>query len=320
MRSLVTGATGCLGGGLVDELSAQGHEVIAQGRDAAAGRALQKKGAQFWQYDLCAPLPPHALRGVDVVYHCAALSSAWGKAEEFERVNVTATADLLAAAKAAGVSRFVFASSPSIYANGMDLINISEEHPLPKAYKTAYAASKLRAESLVLAADDPQGMRSIAIRPRAIYGRGDRALMPRLLAAIARGKVPLIDGGVALTDLTHLKDASRAMRLAGQSIAAGRAYNISSGEAWQFRQILDAVCALKQANPRRIKISYGAAMTLASLLETSHRLFAPKQEPILTRQAVVSMGRSMTLDISRARQDLGYTPCVTLQEGINDYA
>lgn len=321
MRVLVTGATGCLGGGLTEALLAQGYEVIAQGRDPLLVAKLQEKGAQIWRHDLRDPLPENALKGVGVVYHCAALSSAWGRAEAFESINVTATDNLLKAARAADVRRFIFASSPSIYANGMDLLNISEDHPIPARHKTHYAASKYRAERLVLQSDDPNGMRTLALRPRAIYGRGDRALMPRLLTAIERGKVPLIDGGKALTDLTHLQDAALAMRLAGEADhLGGRAYNISSGQAWHFYDILDAVCEMKNKQPKRIALSYPVAFALASSLEVAHRLFAPEKEPILTRQAVVSMGRSMVLDISAARQDLGYEPRVTLAEGIADYA
>lgn len=320
-RVLVTGATGCLGHRLALDLAAAGHEVIAQGRNRDLATALVAAGVRFLATDLRQPLPPAALQGVEVVHHCAALSTAWGRAQDFTAINVTATAALLQAARKAGVGRFVFASSPSIYADGRDRFDLDEDAPLPARFSGAYAASKFAAEARVLAADDPAGMRCLALRPRAIYGRGDRSLMPRLLAAVARGRVPMINGGQSLIDITHVGDAARAMALAAAPGApGGRAYNITSGRAYRFAALLDAVCALAGATPRRIPLRYGTAMMIARGLEAAHHLFAPGREPVLTRQAVASLGRSLTLDISRAGQELGYRPQVTLHEGIRDYA
>ena len=320
-RVLVTGATGCLGASLVRTLLHGGHVVLAQGRDASLGAQLQSLGAEFLRMDLRTALPAPALRGVTTVYHCAALSSAWGRTEDFEAINVCATQQLLSAARAAGVGRFVFASSPSIYANGKDRLNLSEDAALPAHFATDYARSKYQAEALVLAADQPQAMRCVALRPRAIYGRGDRSLMPRLIAAIRRGRVPLINGGQSLIDITHVDDAARAMILAATAPeAGGKAFNITSGQAWRFTELLDAVCSLGRVNPRRVQLSYGTAMAIATALEFGHRLAAPNREPVLTRQAVASLGRSLTLNIERARALLGYRPEIEIEQGIRDYA
>lgn len=326
-RVLVTGATGCLGSALVSLLRQSGHVVIAQGRDHPSAEDLVRAGAVFLPLDFRAQEASahHLIRhldGVTTVYHCAALSSAWGSAQAFEDINVTATANLLKAARMAGVKRFVFASSPSIYADGTDRLDLREDARLPARFATHYARSKYAAEQLVLAADMPQSMRTIALRPRAIYGRGDRALMPRLIEAIGRGTVPLISGGGSLIDITHVSDAARAMVLAGEQIesAGGRAFNITSGRAYAFTELLDAVCRLKNATPRRLPLPYGLAMALAGTLESFHHAFRPKVEPVLTRQAVASLGRSLTLNIKAARHDLGYLPQTSLEEGIKDYA
>lgn len=326
-RVLVTGATGCLGGALVRALLERGDSVIAQGRDLRAGAALAHAGARFLPLDLCdpAPLTPH-LAGVETIHHCAALSSAWGRAEDFQAINVTATRRLLMAARESGVRRFIFASSPSIYADGSDRLNLTENAALPARFATDYARTKHAAERLVLAADSGEtgghGLRSVALRPRAIYGTGDRSLLPRLEAAIRRGTVPLIGGGRSLIDVTHVSDAANAMLLAADhaDAAGGRAFNITSGRAYPFTELLDAACAIYDARPRRRVLPYAAAMALAAVLETAHRLFRLDIEPILTRQAVASLGRSLTLDISAARKVLGFLPRVELAQGIRDYA
>lgn len=320
-KILVTGATGCLGSELVRQLADQGHDVLAQGRDRALGAKLAGKNISFLAHDLTMPLNPQLLADVEIVHHCAALSSAWGKAEVFQAINVTATRQLLQVARQAGVSRFVFASSPSIYANGSHRENVAENASLPEQFSSHYARTKYEAEKLVLAADDHAGMRTIALRPRAIYGQGDRSLMPRLLAAIARGKVPMIDGGNALIDITHVSDAARAMILAGEARAiGGEVFNITSGKAFSFTQLLDHICALKQQNPRRINLSYSTAMMIARGLELTHRLIMPNREPVLTCQAVASLGRSLTLDIDKAKTQLNYLPQVPIEQGIKDYA
>lgn len=319
-RVLVTGATGCLGHRLTLELLAAGHQVVAQVRDPGSAQTLVDAGARLLVADLRQPLRPDMLAGVDQLHHCAALSSAWGRAEDFDAINVMATRKLLDAAVAAGVGRFVFASSPSIYADGTDRLDLREDAPLPERLPSAYARSKFKAERLVLAADDARGMRTISLRPRAIYGHGDRSLLPRLLAAMRRGRVPLIEGGRALIDLTHVGDAARAFVLAGSSGIGGTAYNITSGEVFSFTQILDAVCAHSHRRPRRVNLTYARAMTIARTLEALHKVFAPSREPALTTQAVASLGRSLTLDITSARRDLGYYPRVRLAEGIRDYA
>ena len=320
-KVLVTGATGCLGNRLAQQLSAQGHHVLAQGRDAQAGQLLETQGIEFIPFDLQGDYPARAFQQVEIVFHCAALSTAWGKAQIFQAVNVTATQRLLDAARKAGAARFVFASSPSIYANGQDRLNLTENAALPAHFPSHYARTKYEAECLVLAADQTGGMRTTALRPRAIYGTGDRSLMPRLLQAIKRGRVPMIGGGQTLIDITHLSDAARAMALAGfNDNANGEIFNITSGKAYRFSELLAAVCALNHSAPKEIHISYDRAMKLAKGLEFLHRIFAPHREPVLTCQAVASLGRSLTLDISKAQQKLGYNPAVSIEDGIKDYA
>lgn len=305
MRALVTGASGCLGRALVEELSAHGWNLRTTARTPVVLPG-------FIAADLVnADLRP-LLKGVDVVFHCAALSSAWGSEAQFTAANVTATRRLLAAAEEAGVMRFVFASTPSLYADGTDRLDVSEDAPLPERCVTPYARSKREAERLVLAADGQ--MRCNAIRPRAIYGRHDRSLLPRLVQAMRRGTVPMIGGGRALIDVTHRRDAARAMILAASG-PGGRVWNVTSGRAFAFRDLVEIAGRRSGLRYRRLPIPYPLAMALASAAEAvAHRRGGA--EPALTRQAVASLGRSLTLDISAAERDLGYRPSVGFEQGV----
>ncbi|RVV97305.1 NAD-dependent epimerase/dehydratase family protein [Mesobaculum littorinae] len=308
MRALITGASGCLGRALIPELAAQGWDLRTTARTPVD---LPGFVAARLERDDLAPL----VEGVDAIFHCAAMSGGWGSPQAFHEANVTATRRLLDAARVTGVARFVFASTPSLYADGTDRAQLSEDAPLPARALSPYASTKRQAEALVLAQDGP-ALRCTAIRPRAIYGRHDRALLPRLRAVLARGVLPLIAGGRAQIDLTHRSDAARAMRLAAAG-PGGRVWNVTSGEVFAFRDLAALVCDRGGYDPRRVPMPYGLAYALAGASERAALLFG-KGEPALTRQAVVSLGRSLTLDIRAARRDLGYVPQVTLKEGLDE--
>ncbi|MDO5641503.1 MAG: NAD-dependent epimerase/dehydratase family protein [Paracoccus sp. (in: a-proteobacteria)] len=314
----VTGATGCLGQALCADLAREGWEIRSLSRHATPPETpVARHDALDLGRD---PLPEAALRGVDVVFHCAALSSAWGAAEEFHSANVTATERLLDAARAAGVARFVFASTPSLYITGKPRLDLAEDAALPTRFLTEYARTKYIAETIVRAANS-QDFTTVALRPRAIYGRHDRALLPRLLAALERGagRLTIPGDGQALIDPTHASDAARAMRLAALAdagVIGGRAYNITSGQAVTVHDLLDRLEVSLNRKIARRSIPYAAAMAAAGMAETMQRLRNPAAEPGVTRHAVAALGLSLTLDIGAARRDLGYVPQVDLAKGL----
>lgn len=315
--AFVTGATGCLGQALCAELAREGWHLRSLSRSATLPDTPVER---HFAVDLAQVAVPHeALEGADAVFHCAALSSAWGSRQAFLVANVTATERLLDSARKAHVPRFVFASTPSIYINGSHRLNVTEAAPLPRYFLTDYARTKFIAEELVRAANSAD-FATVALRPRAIYGLHDRALLPRLLSALDdRGSLKVPGGGKALIDPTHSSDAAMAMRLAAQadaSIVGGRVYNITSGEAVTVDALLDALePVLGRSIPRR-NVPYQLAFLTASLAESAQRLRDPKREPKVTRHAVAAMGLSLTLDISAARRDLGYEPQVSLKQGL----
>src|SRR5262245_20109584 len=172
MRTVVTGATGFLGGHVVAALRAAGHSVVATGRTRSAGAKLLACGADFHPADVADHDAIDAvIAGADAVVHCAGLSSAWGTASAFRAANVTGTENIVAACERHGVQRLIHISTPSIYFDFTHRLDIDENDPLPAKPVNLYAASKRQAEAAVMAAAR-RGLDAIILRPRGIFGPG----------------------------------------------------------------------------------------------------------------------------------------------------
>jgi nucleoside-diphosphate-sugar epimerase len=318
---LVTGATGLIGSHAVAALAARGHAVVASGRDRAALAKLDGVAARTVAADLALDALAPLLEGVDVVVHCAARSSPWGRAADFHRDNVQATLCLLAAAHAAGVRRFVHLGSPSIYFRFADQLAVGEDFVPPRRWITDYARSKWESELAVRAAAR-DGLPALVLRPRAVFGAGDRAILPRILAVAARGRFPLVNGGRALIDVTTVANAADAIVAAVEagSPGDGRAYNISNGAPLTVRALLEQLFAAMKMDVELRPVPRALALALAGAAETVANLRPGRPEPRLTRYGVGVIGYSQTLDIRRARAELGYAPRQSVQDGLAIYA
>jgi nucleoside-diphosphate-sugar epimerase len=312
MRILITGGTGFLGRNLARALLARSDNVTIMGRDFGACRELIAAGVRPLHVDL----RDHdgvirACRGQDAVCHAGALSAPWGRKRDFYAVNVGGTAAVLAGCRRAGVTRLVHISSPATIFNGGDHIDTDENAPYPRRFSSHYAASKKLAEDLVRAASD---VPSIILRPKAIFGPGDTALLPRLVAAARAGRLPQIGDGRNRVDLTYVDNVVYAIILSITAPAAGRTYFITNGEhvvLWDLiRHLLDRL----GLNSNLCRIPLPAALAAASLMEARATLTG--KEPLLTRYTVAVLAREQTYTIAAAQRDLGYYPIVSIAEGV----
>lgn len=307
---LITGATGGLGQALVRAALDAGHAVRATGRDGRVGEGIAAMGAEFIAADLRArDAPARLCDGVGAVIHAAARSASWGARADFTDINMNATRRLLRHARAAGAERFLFISSPSIFAAWADRIGIGPGDAPTDPPLNIYAETKLAAERLVLAADAP-GFASAALRPRAIVGSGDRVILPALAAAARRRILPLPRGGRALIELTDVRDAARAALLALGALPGigGTAVNISGGKAHQVRDVATQLAAALGERPMIVPMPAVVAQPLAALLERRALARGQVQEPLLTRYTLATLGYSQTFDPADAAARIGYHP------------
>lgn len=309
---LVTGATGFLGGAVARALRQLGATVLATGRNAALGAELQREGIAFRACDLSAdPGAVHEMvENCDAVVHAAALTSPWGSLADFTAANVTATRHIIEACEQTRVPRLVHISSPSVTFDFKNQPAVKEDAPWSLRPANHYIATKRIAETLVKEAA-ARGLEAVSLRPKALFGPGDTALLPRIVRVARSGTFPLIGTGDPLMDLTSISDAVTSVLLALRAPAScrGRVYHITSGDPQQrsavLRTMLEA-CGLPVSHRR---VPLGRALAAAAVLEAASRVFTlGRWEPPFTRYSVGVMGYEQTFDISAARAELGYAP------------
>jgi len=320
MRALVTGGGGFLGRAIAEQLLERDDEVtiLARGRYDAV-EALGAKGVQA---DIRGPVEPliRAIDGADVVFHVAAKAGVWGRREEYLSINYDGTRNVLAAAKTAGVGRFVYTSTPSVVFGKDDIIGSTEaDCTYPDSFEAPYPESKARAERLVLEANG-QDMATTALRPQLIWGPGDPHLVPRLIQRRQRGRLARIGKGDNKVAITYVDNAAAAHVQAADALApdspnAGKAYFVTDGEPVLLWDWVDEM--LEGVGLERVQrhISYPVARRVGGVLELVWRIFGLSGEPPMTRFVAAKLASSYWYDITAAREDFGYTLRVSPEEG-----
>jgi nucleoside-diphosphate-sugar epimerase len=155
-----------------------------------------------------------------------------------------------------------------------------------------------------------------------VFGEGDRAIFPRLLALAERGWFPRIGDGEARIDVTCVANVAAAVEACMQPDAPtdGRAFNITNGEPMAVRELLEQLFTALGLKVRMIPLPRQLAIALGSMAEMVANRLPGRPEPRLSRYGVGVLGFSQTLDISAARQQLGYAPTVSVADGIQRFA
>ncbi len=302
LRYLVTGGAGFIGSNIVEALMRRRQKVVVLD-DLSTGRrdnleaALRTRpaGAPEAEFRDSATVC-RAMRGVTHVLHQAALPSVQRSIEDplsSHEVNASGTLTLLIASRDAGVKRFVYASSSSVYGDSPALPKVETMMPAPLS---PYAVSKLAGEYYCRIFHGLYGLETISLRYFNVFGaRQDpnsqyAAVVPNFVRAAISGRSPTVYGdGLQSRDFTYIDNAVDANLMAcdAPSGAAGKAYNIACG---QSATLLDLLRVLERLS--------------GSTLRPSHE--APRPGDV----------RHSLAAIDAARRDLGYEPRVGLEEGL----
>ena len=319
MNALVTGGGGFLGRAIVDRLLARGDQVRSYARGAYP--ELADLGVEMLRGDL---RDGHALdaacRGCDVVFHVAARAGIWGSYEDYYEPNVRGTENVIAGCRAQGVSRLVFTSSPSVVFAGADLENADESLPYPARHPSHYSATKALAEQQVLAANGDQ-LRTLVLRPHLIWGPRDNHIVPRLIARARAGQLRQIGPGENQVDSTYIDNAADAHLLAADALeanphAAGRVYFISNGEPRPMWELINRIIGAAGLPPVTRRVSHRMAHAVGGILEFLHTALRIQAEPRMTRFLADELATSHWFNLAAARQELGYQPRVSIDEGL----
>lgn len=315
MKVLVTGASGFLGQATAAAVRDAGHEVRTFQRRPSGVAGVQDVAGTMTDDAALA----RAVDGVEAVVHLAAKVSLAGDPADFARVNVDGTRSLLRAARAAGVARFVFVSSPSVAHTGSSLVGADAGPAEPSRARGDYARTKAAAELLALDADAPD-FAVVAVRPHLVWGPGDTQLVGRIVERARAGRLPLLDSGAALIDTLYVDNAATAMVAALEHATDdgvhGNAYVVTNGEPRPVADLLAGICTASGVRPPQWHVPAAVARIAGSVVEAVWRVRPGEDEPPMTRFLAEQLSTAHWFDQRRTRQDLRWTPSVSIDEGL----
>ena len=314
--AFVTGGSGFIGGRLVERLVASGARVRALARSDPSGAAVERLGAEAVRGELGdRDSLASGAAGCEVAYHLAAHLGQWGPREEFFAGNVTGTENALAASREAGVRRFVHCGTEAALLAGEPLRNVDETAPLRPDSKALYPATKALAELAVRdAATD--GFETVVVRPRLVWGKGDTTLLPEMVAAVEAGRFAWIGGGGHLTSTTHVDNVVEGLVRGAERGRSGEAYFVTDGEPVVFREFVSELLRTQGVEPPTRSIPAPLAAFVAAGSEAAWRLLPLGGEPPLTRLALWLSSQECTIEIGKARAELGYEPVIDRAQGL----
>ena len=321
MKALVTGGTGFLGSHIAERLVRRGDLVRALVRPTSDTSFLESLGAvEFVRGDVTdeVSLRP-ALSGVDVAYHAAAMVSDWGPWEDFRSVTVNGTRNMLRAATAAGVGRFLYVSTDGVY-RYKDLRSGVTEESLPETQFGAfdyYRKSKAVAEKIVRRHMHRGDLPIAIVRPALVFGERDASTIlgiiaflkgprPRYLGS-GRNRLPCVYGG----DVAELCIAA-----ATSAEANGQIYNGVNEEYVTQRDLFQAAAEMTSRKAPEGSMPFRALYAVSYAMELRARASGWRRRPQLTRFSANMFGLDFVESAEKAHRELGWEAEVGFREAV----
>jgi nucleoside-diphosphate-sugar epimerase len=313
---LLTGGNGFVGHHVVSALQDRGDTVRVLALPAEDASWLEQRGVAVHRGDirrsetLAAPMD-----GVEAVLHLAAMMDVWRPIDDYYAVNVTGTESVCQAALAAGVRRFVHMSSSSVY--GVALGRPADEGFPLAPFRDPYPITKAAGDALVQRMIAKHQLPAVIVRPDQIFGEDDELHFAQMADRLRAGKGIIAGAGDNAVPFVYISDVVQGLLLAlDHERAVGQAYNITSDRPLTQQQFLAAIAHEIGASPPRLHVPYRALYAAGYAAERLAMVTRSGRRPPITRLGVAFFGTDSRYAIDKARRELGYTPAVTVREGV----
>ena len=301
MKIIITGATGSLGAYLIRYFSKKGHTIIASGRDKLPPDKLLHY-AEYFSADIRYPLKfPDA----DICIHAAALSDDKGSWNNFYEANVIGTANVLEASKQC--KTFIHVSSSAVYLPEDKLISEEFSGKQNNQLLSKYGKSKLMAENVIH--EKSKHKRCFILRPRALYGVGDKKILPRMLKLVKNDTIMKPGKMQINVSMTHYLNFAHAIECCIESSLTGiNTYNVADEKAYILIQVLRKFSS---------KI-YGKALPEKEIPIIFLKLLASLHLGGMSALLIRTLTKNMVLDISKIKKELNYRAKTDINNSLNE--
>lgn len=317
-KVFITGATGFVGTHLVNTNLAKGNMVRAfvLPNDPEI-KNLQNKNVEIIYGDIrnYEDIKKGLKDDIDIVFHCAAFVSDWGKREIFEQVMINGTENVCRAANEANVKRFVKISTNDVFGLREDVV-MDETFPM-SPWNEPYPDTKIMAEEIAWKYYHEKNLPVTMVYPCWIFGTGDKTFVPHLADAILKKEMVFMRKNAIVwpTYIENLIDLL--MLIAVDERAIGNGYLVHDGESTTLEEFTNSIAKEINAKKVTMHIPYWLAYNVAVVMEFFGKLLNKKDRPLLTTYTVKNLGSRLHFSIDKAKRELDWTPKISYEEGFN---
>lgn len=314
----ITGGSGFIGRNVLRALRTHGVSVKALARSERSAEIVRSLGATAIKGDL---MDFEALKigmqDCSHLIHTAADTNHGASTPAQEEANLQGARNVFGAAKIAGIHKALHLSTEAVLLTGKPLCNADETTPMPKSFAGGYSRTKAGAERIALESAG-KNMEVMVVRPRFVWGRDDTTALPQLIEAAQSGKLAWIGGGNYLISTTHIANAVEGMLLALTKGRSGEVYFITDGKSSKFREFISALLTTQNIDAPTKQMPRWVVVSAVRLGEIASRLTGGKLNGPMSWQEYATLGDQVTLNIDKARTELGYEPIITIEQGLEE--
>lgn len=319
VRCFVTGGTGFIGSHIVKNLVKANHEIDVLIRKSSNLSLLEDLPINTRIGDVTdqESLMREVSDDIEWLFHNAAIMADWGGKDHFFPVNVKGTRNVLEVVRSKDIPFLIHTSSTALY--GFPNLDKPLNEDSPRDPINWYQESKVAAENLLSEYENDYGLRITRVRPPTVVGSGDMFTGPQILGFLNEGRMVLFGDGSNIHSFAHAEDVARCLILAAKNPtkSIGEAFNVISF-ACTFKEFIDAIVSELGVTIKYRRIRYGVALGIGRLLSGVYSGLRRPNSPLLTPFRVKLFGSKYLIDISKAREELGYEPNWNLESTAKD--